>query len=230
MALGVTQQLPEEEEKHIYKKEYIADSIVVALGGRMAEEIVFGHLSTGAQNDLVRITELARKMVREWGMAAESGRWRGVRKGRCSWVRISCTPAITPTRPPTSSTRRSSASSVRRRARARRILRLHGRGSGRALARALLEHETLDGDDVSRIVDYAMGAQGGRVPEGETGRRERHGDEAAGRERASDPEGSGPLTPRLAVPEDSITPRVGSGVDPGSRTSASRGPQVGGGT
>src|SRR5437899_3345608 len=49
MALGVTQQLPV-EERHIYKKEYIADSIVVALGGRIAEDIVFGHLSTGAQN------------------------------------------------------------------------------------------------------------------------------------------------------------------------------------
>ena len=54
MALGVTQQLPV-EERHIYKKEYIADSLVVRLGGRIAEEIVFGHLSTGAQNDLVGV-------------------------------------------------------------------------------------------------------------------------------------------------------------------------------
>ena len=72
MALGVTQQLPE-EERHIYKREYIADSIVVALGGRIAEELVFGHVSTGAQNDLVRITEMARKMVREWGMSERIG-------------------------------------------------------------------------------------------------------------------------------------------------------------
>ena len=72
MALGVTQQLPT-EERHIYKQEYIADSIVVALGGRIAEELVFGHVSTGAQNDLVRITEMARKMVREWGMSERIG-------------------------------------------------------------------------------------------------------------------------------------------------------------
>ena len=72
MALGVTQQLPV-EERHIYKREYIADSLVVRLGGRVAEELVFGHQSTGAQNDLVGNTELARKMVREWGMSDRIG-------------------------------------------------------------------------------------------------------------------------------------------------------------
>src|SRR5204863_78041 len=54
-------------------RQYIADSLVVRLGGRVAEEIVYGHLSTGAQNDLVGITELARKMVREWGMSDRIG-------------------------------------------------------------------------------------------------------------------------------------------------------------
>src|SRR6266576_5251013 len=72
MALGVTQQLPI-EERHIYKREYIVDSLVVRLGGRVAEEIVFGHQSTGAENDLVGCTELARKMVREWGMSTRVG-------------------------------------------------------------------------------------------------------------------------------------------------------------
>ena len=72
MALGVTHQLPV-EERHIYKREYIADSLVVRLGGRVAEELIFGHQSTGAQNDLVGNTELARKMVREWGMSDRIG-------------------------------------------------------------------------------------------------------------------------------------------------------------
>ncbi|MCL6641153.1 MAG: ATP-dependent zinc metalloprotease FtsH, partial [Candidatus Rokubacteria bacterium] len=72
MALGVTQQLPL-EERHIYKREYIVDSLVVRLGGRVAEELVFGHQSTGANNDLVGCTELARKMVREWGMSDRVG-------------------------------------------------------------------------------------------------------------------------------------------------------------
>src|SRR5665213_1918026 len=72
MALGVTHQLPT-EERHIYKREYIADSLVVRLGGRVSEELIFGHQSTGAQNDLVGNTELARKMVREWGMSDRIG-------------------------------------------------------------------------------------------------------------------------------------------------------------
>ena len=72
MALGVTQQLPL-EERHIYKREYIVDSLVVRLGGRVAEQLIFGHQSTGAENDLVGCTELARKMVREWGMSDRVG-------------------------------------------------------------------------------------------------------------------------------------------------------------
>ena len=81
MALGVTHQLPV-EERHIYKREYIADSLVVRLGGRVAEELVFGHQSTGAQNDLVGNTELARKMVREWGMSDRVGPMAWGRSGR----------------------------------------------------------------------------------------------------------------------------------------------------
>ena len=72
MALGVTQQLPL-EEKHIYGIDYIEDSLCVRMGGRVAEQIVFGDLSTGASNDLVGNTELARKMVREWGMSDRIG-------------------------------------------------------------------------------------------------------------------------------------------------------------
>src|ERR1044072_1590709 len=72
MALGVTQQLPL-EERHIYQRPYIEESLVVRLGGRIAEELVYGTISTGANNDLVGCTELARKMVREWGMSDRVG-------------------------------------------------------------------------------------------------------------------------------------------------------------
>ena len=68
MALGVTQQLPV-DERHLYRQDYIEDSLVVRMGGRIAEDLVFGVISTGANNDLVGSTELARKMVREWGMS-----------------------------------------------------------------------------------------------------------------------------------------------------------------
>lgn len=67
-ALGVTAYLPQ-EEKHSYKKEYIEAQIMVLLGGRSAEKIVFNTLTTGASNDLQRATKLARKMVTEWGMS-----------------------------------------------------------------------------------------------------------------------------------------------------------------
>ncbi|MGH9068694.1 MAG: ATP-dependent zinc metalloprotease FtsH, partial [Acidimicrobiales bacterium] len=72
MALGVTQQLPL-EERHIYPVEYIEDSLAVRMGGRVAEMLVYKDLSTGANNDLVGNTELARKMVREWGMSDRIG-------------------------------------------------------------------------------------------------------------------------------------------------------------
>ncbi len=72
MALGVTQQLPV-DERHIYRQDYIEDSLVVRMGGRIAEGLVFGVISTGANNDLVGSTELARKMVREWGMSSRVG-------------------------------------------------------------------------------------------------------------------------------------------------------------
>jgi cell division protease FtsH len=72
MALGVTQQLPE-EEKHSYSQEYLEESIIVAMGGRVAEDLVFGQRSTGAANDLQVSTERARKMVTEFGMSERIG-------------------------------------------------------------------------------------------------------------------------------------------------------------
>jgi cell division protease FtsH len=72
MALGVTMQLPI-DDRHTYTREYILASIAVALGGRAAEELFLGRLTTGAGSDLVKITELARKMVCEYGMSEELG-------------------------------------------------------------------------------------------------------------------------------------------------------------
>ena len=71
-ALGITQQLPM-DEKHNYHREYLLDNITILMGGRVAEELVLGHMSTGAGNDLERATDLARKMVCEWGMSEKLG-------------------------------------------------------------------------------------------------------------------------------------------------------------
>jgi cell division protease FtsH len=72
MALGVTMQLPE-ADKHNYTRDYLNDQIAILLGGRLAEEITSGGMTTGAGNDLERSTELARKMVCEWGMSEAMG-------------------------------------------------------------------------------------------------------------------------------------------------------------
>jgi cell division protease FtsH len=72
MAMGLTQQLPV-DEKHNYSREYLADQISILLGGRIAEEVCLGGITTGAGNDLERATELARRMVCEWGMSEAMG-------------------------------------------------------------------------------------------------------------------------------------------------------------
>src|SRR5205814_1403591 len=72
MALGLTQQLPM-DEKHNYSREYLEDLIAILLGGRIAEEVTIGSITTGAGNDLERATDLARRMVCEWGMSHAMG-------------------------------------------------------------------------------------------------------------------------------------------------------------
>jgi len=71
-ALGVTQQLPL-GDRYTYTKDYLINTLKVLLGGRAAEEIALQHMTTGAGNDLQRATELARKMVTEWGMSDKLG-------------------------------------------------------------------------------------------------------------------------------------------------------------
>jgi cell division protease FtsH len=72
MALGVTQQLPI-DDRYTYSKDYLMKALSVLLGGRAAEEIALKHMTTGAGNDLERATDLARKMVTEWGMSEKLG-------------------------------------------------------------------------------------------------------------------------------------------------------------
>jgi cell division protease FtsH len=68
MALGLTMQLPT-DDKHSYTREYLEAMLAVLMGGRSAEEIFLGHITTGAGNDIERATEIARNMVCEWGMS-----------------------------------------------------------------------------------------------------------------------------------------------------------------
>ena len=155
MALGVTMQLPE-EEKHIYRQNYIEDSLTVRMGGRVAEEIVFGIASTGANNDLVGATELAKKMVREWGMSEEVGpmAW-----GNQSQVFLG--DDLMAGREYSDETARIIDEEIQKilvkQEDACRKLLDENRNALDLIARALLEHETISGKEVTRLIQAANG-------------------------------------------------------------------------
>src|SRR6478752_324433 len=149
MALGVTQQLPI-EERHIYRQ----DRLVVAMGGRIAEETVYGVISTGANNDLVMSTELARKMVREWGMSSRIGPMAWGSQGQ-----VFLGEDLMHTRDYSDETARLIDEEVEKilreqEDRCREVLGAN-RGGLDLVARALLEHETIDGDEVKRLIEIA---------------------------------------------------------------------------
>jgi cell division protease FtsH len=72
MALGVTQQVPV-DDRHTWSREYILNRLAIMFGGRAAEELVLGHMTTGAGDDIEKATELAHRMVCEWGMSDRLG-------------------------------------------------------------------------------------------------------------------------------------------------------------
>jgi cell division protease FtsH len=159
MALGMTQQLPE-EEKYSHDKDFLDDMLSVLLGGRVAEQLIFESQSTGAQNDLVRGTEIARRMVREWGMSDRIGPMAWGSQGA-----VFLGEDLVHTRDYSDETARVIDEEVERilRSQEERTLNMltHYRPGLEAVAKALLEHETLDGLEVERLVDDAMGYRAG---------------------------------------------------------------------
>jgi cell division protease FtsH len=164
MALGVTQQLPA-EDRHSYNQDYLEDSIVVAMGGRVAEQLVFGVVSTGANNDLVVSTERARKMVREWGMSDRVGPMAWGSQGQ-----VFLGEDLMHTRDYSDETARVIDEEVEK------ILRYcedrcratltENRNGLNLVARSLLEHETMSGAEVHRLVK--MGRTGLTAPDPES--------------------------------------------------------------
>ena len=155
MALGVTMTLPE-EDCHIMSRQHLEDSLCMRMGGRVAELLVYGDLSTGAADDLQRNTELARRMVREWGMSKEIGpmAW-----GSNNQVFLG--EDLMHTRDYSDHTSQIIDDEVERilreqEARAIEVLTLHRRGL-EALTRSLLEHETIDGETAAHLIDEAHG-------------------------------------------------------------------------
>jgi cell division protease FtsH len=155
MALGVTMTLPE-EDRHIMSREHLEDSLCMRMGGRVAELLVYGDLSTGAADDLQRNTELARRMVREWGMSKEIGpmAW-----GSNNQVFLG--EDLMHTRDYSDHTSKVIDDEIERilreqESRAIEVLTLHRRGL-ESLTRALLENETIDGAEAARLIDEANG-------------------------------------------------------------------------
>jgi cell division protease FtsH len=166
MALGVTMQLPE-EDRHIYRQDYIEDSLVVRMGGRIAEDLVFGVISTGANNDLVGATELARKMVREWGMSQRVGPMAWGSQGQ-----VFLGEDLMHTRDYSDDTARVMDEEVERilreqEDRCRQILTDNRKGLD-LVARALLEHETIEGSEVTRLIELARSGSTVTAPPAES--------------------------------------------------------------
>jgi cell division protease FtsH len=144
------------EERHIYRREYIEDSLAVRMGGRVAELIIYGDLSTGASDDLQRNTELARKMVREWGMSDRVGPMAWGQQGT-----VFLGEDLMHTRDYSEDTSRVVDEEVSRilreqEERARNTLSEHAAGL-EAVAHSLLETESVDGEEVARLIDEAYG-------------------------------------------------------------------------
>ncbi len=150
-ALGVTQSLPT-DDRHLYPREYLENQLAILMGGRVAEQLVYGQVSTGAANDLEQATELARKMVTEWGMSEKLGpvtfgkveeevflgRELGVKRSYSEEIARLIDQEIR-------------TFVLRAEARAREILQQH-LDKLHALARVLLERETLSGEEVDEIL------------------------------------------------------------------------------
>ncbi|HSB41581.1 MAG TPA: ATP-dependent zinc metalloprotease FtsH [Methylomirabilota bacterium] len=150
-ALGLTQQLPA-DDKYNYSREYLVNRITILLGGRAAEEIVFQQQTTGAGDDLEKATEMARKMVCEWGMSEKMGPLT-FGKGE---EHIFLGREVARPKDFSEETAVLIDSEIKRivvecATRARQMIetnleKLH------ALARALLERESLDGEEIARIL------------------------------------------------------------------------------
>ena len=157
-ALGVTQQLPE-GDKYTFSKENMLARITVLLGGRSAEELVFDDITTGAGNDIERATELARKMVCEWGMSEKLGPVTFGKKEE----QIFLGREIAQHRDYSEATAVEIDYEVKRivtecHDRARRLLQEH-RETLTEIAETLLEVEVLNAEELDRIVDRRKGRE-----------------------------------------------------------------------
>jgi cell division protease FtsH len=156
-ALGVTMQLPI-EDKYSHTKEYLEATITVMMGGRIAEEQFLGHMTTGAGNDIEKATDLARKMVCEWGMSDMGPLTFGKPEGEIFLGRD-----FGRTQDYSEATANQIDAEVKRivteaYGRAEKII-LDSQKAMHRLARTLLEKEVLDGEEVFQIISEETGIE-----------------------------------------------------------------------
>jgi cell division protease FtsH len=164
-ALGVTEQLPE-DERRLYPESYLLDSLAVSMGGRAAEQLVLGEASTGASNDLARATQLAGRMVREFGMSDRLGPI-GYSDESPQYLGGAQQPAA---RPYAEATQRVIDEEVERLlheadSHASSLLGAHRAQLGEVVS-LLMEHETIDGADVRAVMARTQSPDGSRATEG----------------------------------------------------------------
>lgn len=153
-ALGITMQLPT-DDRYTYPREYLYNNLAILMGGRAAEEIVLNRITTGAGNDIEHATELARKMVCEWGMSEKMGPLTFGKKEE----EIFLGREIARRRDYSETTAVEIDNEVKRLVyenyeRAKNILRENLKAL-RALAEALLEKEVLDAPEIEKIIQGA---------------------------------------------------------------------------
>jgi cell division protease FtsH len=161
-ALGLTQQLPL-EDKYTYSKEYIEAELAVMMGGRLAEEVCIGRITTGASNDFEKATEMARRMVCEWGMSELGPMSFGRPEGEVFLGRdFSRQPDYS------EDTARKIDDEVNRivtssYARGKKIIVEH-RVALEEIAKVLLEKESLDGEEIYAIIKRTTGHEVAKRP------------------------------------------------------------------
>jgi len=151
MALGITQQLPI-DDRYTYSSQNILDKLAVLMGGRAAEEIFLGHMTTGAGNDIERATDLARKMVCEWGMSKKLGPLTYGKKEEQIFLGKEFAQQKNYSEKTAEDIDEEVKSIVTERYEYAKKLILDNRTVMESLASALLERETLDGPEIEAII------------------------------------------------------------------------------
>ncbi|MBI2026439.1 MAG: ATP-dependent metallopeptidase FtsH/Yme1/Tma family protein [Deltaproteobacteria bacterium] len=150
-ALGLTQTLPV-DDKHSFTKEYAENNIAFAMGGRVAEEVIFSHQTTGAGNDFEKATEIARRMVCEWGMSDKLGPLTFGKKNQNVFLGKEIEYSKEYSEKTAEDIDGEIKSIVMRNYdRAKKVI-LENKDSLERIAKALLEFETLTGEEVDRLI------------------------------------------------------------------------------